>query len=216
MCFHPYSDLQLVSMTQDDIIKVIERWMEQTAELGEKFKWVSIFENKGVANSNNHPHCQVGVVTHPLLVAVITWYLISDLGHFFSSERPAANGEKWSYPVPPLVTCVTLSCTTPLVTCMTLSCTTPLVTCMTLQMILPCTPSSDLCDPTSDLCDPTGYQPEAVLCWERTSHVSGLRAARDEGKGAVYCHSNAFMYILATQERIVVENEHWLYVVPFW
>ncbi len=188
MCFHPYSDLQLVSMTQDDIIKVIERWMEQTAELGEKFKWVSIFENKGVANSNNHPHCQVGVVTYPLLVAVITWYLISDLGHFFSSERPAANGKKWSYPVPPLVTCVTL----------------------------PCTPSSDLCDPTSDLCDPTGYQPEAVLCWERTSHVSGLRAARDEGKGAVYCHSNAFMYILATQERIVVENEHWLYVVPFW
>ncbi|XP_064390137.1 galactose-1-phosphate uridylyltransferase-like [Halichondria panicea] len=59
MCFHPYSDLQLVSMTQDDIIKVIERWMEQTAELGEKFKWVSIFENKGVANSNNHPHCQI-------------------------------------------------------------------------------------------------------------------------------------------------------------
>ena len=63
MCFHPYSDLQLASMSQDDIIKVIERWMEQTTELGERFKWVQIFENKGVANSNNHPHCQVGVAS---------------------------------------------------------------------------------------------------------------------------------------------------------
>jgi galactose-1-phosphate uridylyltransferase (family 1) len=35
--------------------------VEETAELGKKFVWVQIFENKGAVNgcSNPHPHCQV-------------------------------------------------------------------------------------------------------------------------------------------------------------
>ncbi len=77
-------------MTQDDIIKVIERWMEQTAELGEKFKWVSIFENKGVANSNNHPHCQVHICSMMTLYIIL---IFVDLGNLISSQRPFTNGE---------------------------------------------------------------------------------------------------------------------------
>lgn len=35
--------------------------MEETAELGRKYEWVQIFENKGaiMGCSNPHPHCQI-------------------------------------------------------------------------------------------------------------------------------------------------------------
>ncbi len=102
MCFHPHSDLQLTSMTQDDIIQVIKRWMEQTAQLGEKFKWVSIFENKGVANSNNHPHCQVRracvalaspVSTYVFLIVVLQIWATS----FLPNDPSLMVGEKCMY-----------------------------------------------------------------------------------------------------------------------
>ena len=47
MCFHPYSDLTLPLMECADIVKVIEAWVEQLAELGALYRWVQIFENKG-------------------------------------------------------------------------------------------------------------------------------------------------------------------------
>ena len=61
MCFHPYSDLTLPLMECADIVKVIEAWVEQLAELGALYRWVQIFENKGnvMGCSNPHPHCQV-------------------------------------------------------------------------------------------------------------------------------------------------------------
>ena len=65
MCFHPHSDLTLPLMEEEDILKVVETWVKQLQELGEKFQWVQIFENKGNAMgcSNPHPHCQVSVTT---------------------------------------------------------------------------------------------------------------------------------------------------------
>ena len=38
---------------------VVETWIEETLTLGEKYKWVQIFENKGEGSSNSHPHCQI-------------------------------------------------------------------------------------------------------------------------------------------------------------
>lgn len=37
------------------------RWIKQHRELGQKYSWVQIFENKGAAMgcSNPHPHCQI-------------------------------------------------------------------------------------------------------------------------------------------------------------
>lgn len=39
----------------------IIRWIEETDELGKRFTWVQIFENKGaiMGCSNPHPHCQI-------------------------------------------------------------------------------------------------------------------------------------------------------------
>lgn len=61
MCFHPHSDLTLPLMEEADIRKVVDAWVEQFLELGQKYLWVQIFENKGnvMGCSNPHPHCQV-------------------------------------------------------------------------------------------------------------------------------------------------------------
>ncbi|XP_014678191.1 PREDICTED: galactose-1-phosphate uridylyltransferase-like isoform X2 [Priapulus caudatus] len=61
MCFHPHSDITLPLMSQTEIRAVIDRWAEQVEELGAKYTWVQIFENKGevMGCSNPHPHCQI-------------------------------------------------------------------------------------------------------------------------------------------------------------
>ena len=48
-------------MTADEICKVISAWIKEEIELGSKFEWVQIFENKGeiMGCSNPHPHCQI-------------------------------------------------------------------------------------------------------------------------------------------------------------
>lgn len=61
MCFHPWSDVTLPLMSLVEIRTVIDKWAEIMSDLGAKFKWVQIFENKGAVQgcSNPHPHCQV-------------------------------------------------------------------------------------------------------------------------------------------------------------
>ena len=61
VCFSPRHDLSLAELTTDEIIGVVEVWAEQTAELGRKFAWVQVFENKGelMGASNPHPHGQI-------------------------------------------------------------------------------------------------------------------------------------------------------------
>jgi UDPglucose--hexose-1-phosphate uridylyltransferase len=48
-------------MSPDDVRRVIDLWADQTAELGERYRWVQVFENRGSAMgaSNPHPHGQV-------------------------------------------------------------------------------------------------------------------------------------------------------------
>ncbi|CAN5390172.1 galactose-1-phosphate uridylyltransferase [soil metagenome] len=61
MCFSPRHDLTLAEMEPEDIRQVVEMWAEQTADLGTRYEWVQVFENKGEAMgcSNPHPHGQV-------------------------------------------------------------------------------------------------------------------------------------------------------------
>jgi len=61
MCFHPRSDVTLARMTRAEILEVVETWIREMNELGKKFNWVQIFENKGetMGCSNPHPHCQI-------------------------------------------------------------------------------------------------------------------------------------------------------------
>lgn len=61
MCFHPRSDVTLPLMTVPEIRHVIDTWDKELQDLGAKYPWVQIFENKGQAMgcSNPHPHCQI-------------------------------------------------------------------------------------------------------------------------------------------------------------
>jgi UDPglucose--hexose-1-phosphate uridylyltransferase len=61
VCFSPRHDLTLPEMALDDIRRVIDVWAEQTTELGQRFRWVQVFENKGemMGCSNPHPHGQI-------------------------------------------------------------------------------------------------------------------------------------------------------------
>lgn len=61
ICFSPRHDLTLPDMAVGDIRAVVDTWAEQTAELGQTYQWVQVFENKGevMGCSNPHPHGQV-------------------------------------------------------------------------------------------------------------------------------------------------------------
>ncbi len=64
ICFSPRHDLTLPNMALPDIRTVVDVWAQQTAELGERYAWVQVFENKGAVMgcSNPHPHGQVWAV----------------------------------------------------------------------------------------------------------------------------------------------------------
>jgi UDPglucose--hexose-1-phosphate uridylyltransferase len=61
ICFSPRHDLTLPRMTPANIRQVIDLWADQTTELGARYRWVQVFENKGEAMgaSNPHPHGQI-------------------------------------------------------------------------------------------------------------------------------------------------------------
>ena len=61
ICFSPRHDLTLPEMELADIEGVIAVWAEQVTELGQRYRWVQVFENKGdvMGCSNPHPHGQV-------------------------------------------------------------------------------------------------------------------------------------------------------------
>jgi len=61
MCFSPKSNVTLPLMSQEEIKAVIDTWAEELGNLGQKYRWVQIFENKGAVMgcSNPHPHCQI-------------------------------------------------------------------------------------------------------------------------------------------------------------
>ena len=61
VCFSPRHDLTLASLAPADLGRVIDVWADQTEELGRTYRWVQVFENRGVAMgaSNPHPHGQI-------------------------------------------------------------------------------------------------------------------------------------------------------------
>lgn len=61
VCFSPRHDLTLPEMTLPDIRKVVDTWAEQIDELGQSYRWVQVFENKGsvMGSSMPHPHGQI-------------------------------------------------------------------------------------------------------------------------------------------------------------
>ncbi len=61
VCFSPRHDLTLAEMSLSEIRAVVDVWASQVAELGQSYRWVQVFENKGemMGCSNPHPHGQI-------------------------------------------------------------------------------------------------------------------------------------------------------------
>jgi UDPglucose--hexose-1-phosphate uridylyltransferase len=61
ICFSPRHDLSLGEMSHAEMLRVVELWRGQHAELIERWRWVQVFETRGALSgaSNPHPHGQV-------------------------------------------------------------------------------------------------------------------------------------------------------------
>ncbi len=61
LCYSPRHDLDLVDLDDASLEGVIEAWAAQTNELGRRYPWVQVFENRGEAMgaSSPHPHGQI-------------------------------------------------------------------------------------------------------------------------------------------------------------
>ncbi|MBC7917920.1 MAG: UDP-glucose--hexose-1-phosphate uridylyltransferase [Rhodoferax sp.] len=61
ICFSPDHSKTLPELPLSAVTGVIDTWCAQTTELGERYTWVQVFENKGalMGCSNPHPHGQI-------------------------------------------------------------------------------------------------------------------------------------------------------------
>ena len=61
VCFSPRHDLTLAEMNVAEIRAVVDVCAHQVTELGDRYRWVQVFENKGeiMGCSNPHPHGQI-------------------------------------------------------------------------------------------------------------------------------------------------------------
>ncbi|MFG6465143.1 UDP-glucose--hexose-1-phosphate uridylyltransferase [Roseateles sp. BYS87W] len=61
LCFSPDHGKSLPELSPEALRAVVAAWQAQSAELGQRHRWVQVFENKGAAMgcSNPHPHGQV-------------------------------------------------------------------------------------------------------------------------------------------------------------
>lgn len=73
ICFSPRHDLTLARMERVGIEQVIATWQRETAELGRRYRWVQVFENKGATMgcSNPHPHGQIWAMDRVPTIPVI-------------------------------------------------------------------------------------------------------------------------------------------------
>lgn len=61
ICFSPDHSRTLPELSQAEVLAVVRTWMDQSAQLGDRWRWVQVFENKGeiMGCSNPHPHGQI-------------------------------------------------------------------------------------------------------------------------------------------------------------
>jgi UDPglucose--hexose-1-phosphate uridylyltransferase len=116
ICFSPRHDSTLAQMSVQEIRPVVDVWAGQVAELGKKWRWVQVFENKGdvMGCSNPHPHGQIWasdfVPNEPAkeLVQQQAWFneksssLLLDYAalEIQQGERIVAQNEHWLAVVP--------------------------------------------------------------------------------------------------------------------
>ncbi len=116
VCFSPDHSKTLPELSLPAIATVVDTWCEQSAELGARYRWVQVFENKGalMGCSNPHPHGQIWASdflpneAHKEDEHQLTWFartrtpLLLDYAHYEESaqERVVAQTEHWLVVVP--------------------------------------------------------------------------------------------------------------------
>ncbi len=87
ICFAPQHDLTLGSMTVEQVRSVVDVWASESTELGRRFPWVQVFENRGetMGASNPHPHGQIWAGT--ALPTQAGKELVAQRRHFETSGR---------------------------------------------------------------------------------------------------------------------------------
>ncbi|MGH2414597.1 MAG: galactose-1-phosphate uridylyltransferase, partial [Microcystaceae cyanobacterium] len=56
ICFSPRHDLTLARMEVSNIRIIVDLWAEQIEDLGQQYRWVQIFENRGATMGCSNPH----------------------------------------------------------------------------------------------------------------------------------------------------------------
>lgn len=66
LCFSPDHSKTLPELPPAQLRAVVDCWAKQGAELGTRYRWVQLFENKGamMGCSNPHPHGQIWASSH--------------------------------------------------------------------------------------------------------------------------------------------------------
>lgn len=66
ICFSPDHGATLPDLPVSAIARIVDAWVEQSAELGARYPWVQVFENKGamMGCSNPHPHGQIWATSY--------------------------------------------------------------------------------------------------------------------------------------------------------
>ncbi|WP_407704890.1 UDP-glucose--hexose-1-phosphate uridylyltransferase [Thalassotalea loyana] len=88
ICFSPDHAKTLPQLSVSEIKYVVDTWQQQCKELGTKYQWVQIFENKGAVMgcSNPHPHGQIWAQQQ--LPTLAQKKLTNLLAYFESYHRP--------------------------------------------------------------------------------------------------------------------------------
>ncbi|WDE08828.1 UDP-glucose--hexose-1-phosphate uridylyltransferase [Thalassomonas viridans] len=93
ICFSPDHSKTLPELPIEALTEVVRTWQKQTEELGEKYLWVQVFENKGsvMGCSNPHPHGQIWAQQHLPSLAE------KKLGHFSNYYQQNASSMLLDY-----------------------------------------------------------------------------------------------------------------------
>lgn len=103
ICFSPKHNKTLPELSHEELVKVVETWVEQYSELAKTFNWVQVFENKGgmMGCSQPHPHGQIWA--HDFLPSIANHEEDNQLSYFKKhntnmlidyATRESADGER--------------------------------------------------------------------------------------------------------------------------
>ncbi|MCE9558683.1 MAG: UDP-glucose--hexose-1-phosphate uridylyltransferase [Armatimonadetes bacterium] len=88
ICFSPRHDLTMAEMSVAEISEVVSVWVNQDRELGPNYRWVQIFENKGVAMGCSNPHAHGQVWASDFVPSLVAREDVTQRAYFERKSSP--------------------------------------------------------------------------------------------------------------------------------